>query len=548
MAETSPDVEHERVLTIPNSPSCSFPFASPPQSTITALDKDLSLCDQRELSDPIPDTDDNDDNDDDDKRSQALATAFEAPRALPPVLTPRPLPELPSHPLPSLPSSSKTHRPRWSHKGQLLVVPAYYNMAGSKVPKPGPAKLSKNSGLPEWLSQAKQCRHLPEAVMKQLCELVKECLMEGKFTVPTSQVKSTYHGAESNIQPVSTPVTICGDIHGQFYDLLELFRVAGGMPGETDVQAPTTQIDPSEIEPPTEITNPRLKKKIRVSDSGVESASGEDDEEEERGRPRTAGQSSRGASAGGDSAIGVNQVSGNGNQNFIFLGDFVDRGYFSLETFTLLMCLKAMYPDKITLVRGNHESRQITQVYGFYEECQQKYGNASVWKSCCQVFDFLVLAAIVDGEVLCVHGGLSPEIRTVDQIRVVARAQEIPHEGAFCDLVWSDPEEVETWAVSPRGAGWLFGHKVASEFNHVNGLKLIARAHQLVNEGYKYHFTEKSVVTVWSAPNYCYRCGNVASIMNVGEDLVPKFSIFSAVPEDQRAVPAGRRGAGEYFL
>lgn len=117
----------------------------------------------------------------------------------------------------------------------------------------------------------------------------------------------------------------------------------------------------------------------------------------------------------------------------------------------------------MTLVRGNHESRQITQVYGFYEECQQKYGNASVWKSCCQVFDFLALAAIIDGEVLCVHGGLSPEIRTLDQIRVVARAQEIPHEGAFCDLVWSDPEEVDTWAVSPRGAGWLFGDKVSSE-------------------------------------------------------------------------------------
>lgn len=154
------------------------------------------------------------------------------------------------------------------------------------------------------------------------------------------------------------------------------------------------------------------------------------------------------------------------------------------------------YPDKITLVRGNHESRQITQVYGFYEECQQKYGNASVWKSCCQVFDFLVLAAIVDGEVLCVHGGLSPEIRTVDQIRVVARAQEIPHEGAFCDLVWSDPEDVETWAVSPRGAGWLFGDKVATEFNHVNGLKLIARAHQLVNEGYKVSFFTR----IWQDP------------------------------------------------
>ena len=96
-----------------------------------------------------------------------------------------------------------------------------------------------------------------------------------------------------------------------------------------------------------------------------------------------------------------------------------------------------------------------------------------------------MLGAVIDGKVLCVHGGLSPEIRTLDQIRVIARAQEIPHEGAFCDLVWSDPEDVGTWAISPRGAGWLFGNKVATEFNHVNGFQLIARAHQLVNEGYK---------------------------------------------------------------
>ncbi|KAI3399240.1 hypothetical protein diail_7402 [Diaporthe ilicicola] len=404
----------------------------------------------------------------------------------------------------------------------------------ANIPKPGPANLTPGAGLDEWLEEAKQCHYLPESVMKQLCEMVKEVLME-----------------ESNIQPVVTPVTICGDIHGQFYDLLELFRVAGGMPGETNVQAPqtaTTVITSEDIEPPTEITNPKLRKKIKQSkapgDDGGDAGGDDVDEEANTSSESVARPDSSGSGAGAV-ATGPSQSA---DTRFVFLGDFVDRGYFSLETFTLLMCLKAKYPDRIVLVRGNHESRQITQVYGFYEECQTKYGNASVWKACCQVFDFLVLAAIVDGTVLCVHGGLSPEIRTIDQIRVVARAQEIPHEGAFCDLVWSDPEDIDTWAVSPRGAGWLFGDKVATEFNHVNGLKTIARAHQLVNEGYKYHFPEKSVVTVWSAPNYCYRCGNVASIMTVDTNLDTKFSIFSAVPDDQRHVPAGRRGPSDYFL
>ncbi|MCJ1248945.1 hypothetical protein MMC30_006166 [Trapelia coarctata] len=405
-----------------------------------------------------------------------------------------------------------------------------------KVPQPGPARLSKNAGLDEWLEAAKRNKYLPERVMKQLFEICKELLME-----------------ESNTQPVSTPVTICGDIHGQFYDLLELLHVAGGMPGEDNIETPGTAsraFSAEDIEPPSEITDPKLLKKMNnlsVSKTEGESSNvssedngDNDEEEEERGRSRNVGVNPADLKEGNQGLPG--------NQNFIFMGDFVDRGYFSLETLTLLLCLKARYPDRMTLIRGNHESRQITQVYGFYEECHQKYGNPSVWKAACQVFDFLPLAALVDGRVLCVHGGLSPEIRTLDQIRVVARAQEIPHEGAFCDLVWSDPEDVETWAVSPRGAGWLFGDKVATEFNHVNGLQLIARAHQLVNEGYKWHFKDKSVVTVWSAPNYCYRCGNVASIMNMGEDLNPKFNIFSAVPNDMRAVPTSTGRRNDYFL
>jgi serine/threonine-protein phosphatase 4 catalytic subunit len=108
----------------------------------------------------------------------------------------------------------------------------------------------------------------------------------------------------------------------------------------------------------------------------------------------------------------------------------VDRGFHSVETFLLLLALKVRYPDRITLIRGNHESRQITTVYGFYDECVRKYGSASVWRYCTEVFDYLALTAVVDGKVLCVHGGLSPTITDLDQVRLIDRKQEVPHEGS----------------------------------------------------------------------------------------------------------------------
>jgi serine/threonine-protein phosphatase 6 catalytic subunit len=272
---------------------------------------------------------------------------------------------------------------------------------------------------------------------------------------------------ESNVQPVRAPVTVCGDIHGQFHDLLRLFETGGECP----------------------------------------------------------------------------------DTSYVFMGDFVDRGYNSLEVFTLLMLLKARYPANVTLLRGNHESRQITQVYGFYDECARKYGSANAWRHCTDVFDYLTLAALIDGRVLCVHGGLSPDVRTLDQVRTVDRVCEIPHEGPFCDLMWSDPEDVEAWAVSPRGAGWLFGARVTSEFNHLNGLELVCRAHQLVQEGLKYMFPERSLVTVWSAPNYCYRCGNVASILLFDGALNRDVRYFTETQENSGVAGGGDGPAGgpRYF-
>jgi len=303
------------------------------------------------------------------------------------------------------------------------------------------------SDLDQQIAQLKRCEPISEEQVKSLCLKAKELLIE-----------------EANVQYVDSPVTICGDIHGQFFDLIELFRVGGWCP-ET---------------------------------------------------------------------------------NYLFMGDFVDRGFYSVETFLLLLILKVRYPDRITLIRGNHESRHITQVYGFYDECQRKYGSVNVWRYCCEVFDHLSLGAVVDGRVFCVHGGLSPVVGTLDQIRVIDRKQEVPNDGPMCDLLWSDPDDIDGWGVSPRGAGYLFGADIVRMFNHNNDIELVACAHQLVMEGYKLMF-DRRIVTVWSAPNYCYRCGNVASILELDEDLRQEYKVFESAPQDAKGIPA-KRPLPEYFL
>ncbi|THG21148.1 hypothetical protein TEA_017744 [Camellia sinensis var. sinensis] len=151
----------------------------------------------------------------------------------------------------------------------------------------------------------------------------------------------------------------------------------------------------------------------------------------------------------------------------------------------------------------------------------------------------------VESEIFCLHGGLSPSIETLDNIRNFDRVQEVPHEGPMCDLLWSDPDDRCGWGISPRGAGYTFGQDISEQFNHTNNLKLIARAHQLVMEGFNWGHEQK-VVTIFSAPNYCYRCGNMASILEVDDCKDHTFIQFEPAP--RRGEPDVTRRTPDYFL
>ena len=283
---------------------------------------------------------------------------------------------------------------------------------------------------------------------------------------------------ESNVLRLFSPIVICGDIHGQLEDLLELFKVSGDMK----------------------------------------------------------------------------------QQKYLFLGDYVDRGYYSMNTFLYLVCLKLKSPDRFFLLRGNHESRQVSQMYGFYNECLLKYGHSGIWNMCNEAFDLLPVAALIDKDVFCVHGGISPDLPLIEMISLEKRRNELPPRGALCDLCWSDPDDTcRRWTLNQRGAGYIFGREEAKTFCRNNNIKLIARSHQLVMEGYQWYFQEATdnpanpkgtCVTVWSAPNYAYRNNNNASIMKLrfSETGDPyELTVFKAATE-RLSDPNEMQGASFYFL
>ncbi|KAI5454038.1 serine/threonine protein phosphatase Pzh1 [Naganishia albida] len=211
--------------------------------------------------------------------------------------------------------------------------------------------------------------------------------------------------------------------------------------------------------------------------------------------------------------------------NYLFLGDYVDRGKQSLETILLLLCYKIKYPENFFLLRGNHECANVTRVYGFYDECKRRT-NIKTWKTFIDVFNTLPIASIVASKIFCVHGGLSPSLSSMDDIRRIQRPTDVPDYGLLNDLVWSDPSDTALeWEDNERGVSYCYGKAVINAFLATHDMDLICRAHMVVEDGYEF-YNDRTLVTVFSAPNYCGEFDNFAAVMSVSEDLLCSFELL----------------------
>ncbi|XP_053279433.1 serine/threonine-protein phosphatase 5 [Pleuronectes platessa] len=244
-------------------------------------------------------------------------------------------------------------------------------------------------------------------------------------------------------------ITICGDTHGQYYDLLNIFKL-NGLPSETNI--------------------------------------------------------------------------------YLFNGDFVDRGSFSVEVILTLFGFKLLYPDNFFLLRGNHETDNMNQMYGFEGEVKAKY-TAQMFQLFSEVFQWLPLAQCINSKILVMHGGLfSEDGVTLDDLRKIERNRQPPDSGPMCDLLWSDPQPQNGRSVSKRGVSCQFGPDVTERFLEQNKLDFIVRSHEVKGEGYEITHSGKCI-TVFSAPNYCDQMANKGAYIHLrGSDLKPEFHQFNAVP------------------
>jgi serine/threonine-protein phosphatase 2B catalytic subunit len=208
---------------------------------------------------------------------------------------------------------------------------------------------------------------------------------------------------------------------------------------------------------------------------------------------------------------------------YLFLGDFVDRGCFSVEVILLLYAIKLNYPDTTYLLRGNHECRQMTSFFNFRKECLIKF-DLDVYESFMNSFDALPLACIVNGKFIALHGGIGPELRSLEDINSINRFSEPPKQGNLCDMLWADPVDTEDGKTQDRfvqngvrGCSYFYNYEAVVKFLKRNELLSIIRAHEAQLDGYRMHTWGSTsfpfVITIFSAPNYCDVYNNKGAII-----------------------------------
>jgi len=351
-------------------------------------------------------------------------------------------------PTPALLSTAEMLSPR-----SLMQLPTWSRGSNKDVQSASPAlDLSSGSlhGRKLCTTWKERCQQIAreDSALARLGMDTGEQLSEQECENLCGRVRSLLL-KEPNIVQVHAPVTIVGDIHGQYLDLLNILTMCGPVP-ET---------------------------------------------------------------------------------SYLFLGNYVTRGYDGLSVVFLVFLLKARYPKKVTLLRGNHETAHLTQYYAFFDECMRQYGNSgpTVWRSICNCFNALPLCAVLEDRVFCVHSGLSPSADTLDQISAVSRDVEIPSEGIINDLLWSDPGENEGWGLVGRATQFSFGADVTRDFLQKHNLDLLIRSHQLAIDGTT-QLHEEKMLHIWSAPNYRNRCGNTGAVVQFDEHMKHTVLTFDAVP------------------